>query len=69
MRTCKSISRSELSLLTTWTDRSFLDLMATSPAEFFVPTLDIDLAWHTHQLMAKNYRTDCTTYVGRFIDQ
>ena len=52
-----------------WTDCRFLDLMASSPASFFVPTLDIDLAWHTHQLMAKNYRTDCTTYVGRFIDQ
>jgi Glycine-rich domain-containing protein-like len=48
---------------------SFLDLMASSPASFFVPTLDIDLAWHTHQLMAEKYKVDCGFYVGRFIDQ
>ena len=48
---------------------SFLDLMASSPTSFFVPTLDIDLVWHTHQLMSIKYESDCTTYVGRFIDQ
>ena len=48
---------------------SFLDLLASTPASFFVPTLDIDLVWHTHQLMASKYKLDCTTYVGRFIDQ
>ncbi|KAJ7448314.1 hypothetical protein FB451DRAFT_1053890 [Mycena latifolia] len=47
---------------------AFLDLMASSPASFFVPTLDIDLAWHTHQLMAIKYSTDTMKYVGRFID-
>ncbi|KAG1799566.1 uncharacterized protein BJ212DRAFT_1401921 [Suillus subaureus] len=34
---------------------AFLNIMAESPASFFVPTLDIDLAWHTHQLMARRY--------------
>jgi Protein of unknown function (DUF1399). len=48
---------------------SFLDLMASSPESFFVPTLDIDLAWHTHQLMADQYNTECLKYVGRYIDQ
>lgn len=48
---------------------SFLDLMASSPASFFVPTLDIDLAWHSHQLSAKQYESDCATYVQRYIDQ
>jgi len=48
---------------------SFLNLMADSPASFFVPTLDIDLAWHTHQLMASHYQSDCLTYVGRYVDQ
>jgi hypothetical protein len=43
--------------------------MASSPATFFVPTLDIDLVWHTHQLISAKYQSDCTTYVGRFIDQ
>ncbi|OBZ73587.1 hypothetical protein A0H81_06345 [Grifola frondosa] len=30
---------------------AFLDLMACSAGMLLVPTLDIDLAWHTHQLM------------------
>ncbi|KAF8215340.1 hypothetical protein K438DRAFT_1749388 [Mycena galopus ATCC 62051] len=47
---------------------AFLDLMSSSPTSFFVPTLDIDLAWHTHQLMASSYSTDTIKYVGRFID-
>jgi len=47
---------------------AFLDLMTSSPMTFFVPTLDIDLAWHTHQLRAKQYRQDCSTYVGRYVD-
>ncbi|KAG9016323.1 hypothetical protein FRB90_003287 [Tulasnella sp. 427] len=34
----------------------FLDLMASTPGYFAVPTLDIDLAWHTHQLLCKSYR-------------
>ncbi|KAF8816815.1 hypothetical protein BYT27DRAFT_7206959 [Phlegmacium glaucopus] len=32
-------------------------------------TLDIDLAWHTHQLMFVKYKADCTTYVRRFVDR
>jgi hypothetical protein len=48
---------------------SFLDLMAASAGSFLVPTLDIDLAWHTHQLMAHMYHDDCKTFVGRYIDQ
>ncbi len=42
--------------------------MSSSPASFFVPTLDIDLVWHTHQLMARRYSRDCLEHVGRFID-
>ncbi|KAG8913386.1 hypothetical protein FRC01_004572, partial [Tulasnella sp. 417] len=34
----------------------FLDLMASTPGNFIVPTLDIDLAWHTHQLLCDSYR-------------
>ncbi|KAF8658887.1 hypothetical protein AX16_001961 [Volvariella volvacea WC 439] len=48
---------------------AFLDLMWSSPASFFVPTLDIDLAWHTHQLMSPKYESDCMEHVGRFTDQ
>ncbi|OCH91521.1 hypothetical protein OBBRIDRAFT_834175 [Obba rivulosa] len=46
----------------------FLDLMHSSPTSFFVPTLDIDLVWHTHQIMGDQYSRDCVAYVGRFID-
>jgi Glycine-rich domain-containing protein-like len=47
----------------------FLDLMSSSPASFFVPTLDIDLVWHTHQLFASWYRAHCDIYIAKFIDQ
>ena len=58
--------------------------MASTPGAFLVPTLDIDLAWHTHQLMANNvsylavfyplvhppqYSKDTLKYIGRFIDR
>ena len=50
-----------------WT--SFLDLLSSAPGSFFVPTLDIDLAWHTHQMMGHEYGVNCLRYVGRYIDQ
>ncbi|PVF99604.1 hypothetical protein CPB86DRAFT_813763 [Serendipita vermifera] len=37
---------------------AFLDLMSHTPGLFLVPTLDIDLAWHTHQLKGEQYRLD-----------
>ena len=42
--------------------------MASSPDAFFVPTLDIDLAWHTHQLSGPKYNSDCLQLIGRFVD-
>ncbi|EKM50657.1 uncharacterized protein PHACADRAFT_178388 [Phanerochaete carnosa HHB-10118-sp] len=47
---------------------AFLDLMSSSPGSFFVPTLDIDLAWHTHQMKAELYQNDCIQLVKRFVD-
>ncbi|KAK0243464.1 hypothetical protein EDD85DRAFT_762579 [Armillaria nabsnona] len=47
---------------------AFLNLMSSSPASFFVPTLDIDLVWHTHQLMARQYSRECLEHVRRFAD-
>ncbi|KAF8548444.1 hypothetical protein OG21DRAFT_1394747, partial [Imleria badia] len=47
---------------------AFLNLIASSPGSFFVPTLDIDLAWHTHQLMADQYQKDCKSLVNRYVD-
>jgi hypothetical protein len=29
--------------------------------------LDIDLAWHTHQLQGDRYRADTKRYVGQFL--
>ncbi|THG99278.1 hypothetical protein EW026_g3040 [Hermanssonia centrifuga] len=47
---------------------AFLDLMSSSVTSFFVPTLDIDLAWHTHQMMAETYQNNCAQYCKRYID-
>ncbi|KDQ51291.1 hypothetical protein JAAARDRAFT_73757 [Jaapia argillacea MUCL 33604] len=47
---------------------AFLDLVASSPSEEFVPTIDIDLAWHTHMLIPWQYASDCMEFVGRYVD-
>ncbi|KAF9790368.1 hypothetical protein BJ322DRAFT_1168850 [Thelephora terrestris] len=47
---------------------AFLDLISSSPYLFFVPTLDIDIAWHTHQLLPEEYMDDCVASVGRFVN-
>jgi len=33
-----------------------------------VPTLDIDLAWHTHQLSPSQYCTDTQKLTGRYLN-
>lgn len=33
-----------------------------------VPTLDVDLAWHTHQLYPHSYREYCLRFVGRLVN-
>ncbi|KAL3432071.1 hypothetical protein BDV09DRAFT_135571 [Aspergillus tetrazonus] len=47
---------------------NFLNLFRLYPNKFLVPTLDIDLVWHTHQCSAAKYRTFVTERVGRFIN-
>lgn len=47
----------------------FLDLMSSSESMLVVPTLDIDLVWHSHQLSGPRYHKDCKTNVGRYVDQ
>ncbi|KAK4050840.1 hypothetical protein OIV83_003262 [Microbotryomycetes sp. JL201] len=47
---------------------AFLDLSARSPAAFLVPTLDIDLAWHTHQLDPRSYKEHTINLLGHFMD-
>ncbi|KAL4971920.1 hypothetical protein BDW66DRAFT_155205 [Aspergillus desertorum] len=46
----------------------FLHLFRLYPNHFLVPTLDIDLVWHTHQCSANKYRSFVTARVGRFIN-
>ncbi|KAK5654722.1 hypothetical protein OQA88_7047 [Cercophora sp. LCS_1] len=46
----------------------FLTLMKRNPGKMLVPTLDIDLAWHTHQCAASGYVTDMKERVGRFVN-
>lgn len=46
----------------------FLKLLKLYPKTMLVPTLDIDLIWHTHQCSAVRYQTDTQAFCGRFID-
>jgi len=47
---------------------AFLDLLSSSQHMLVVPTLDIDLVWHSHQLSGPRYHKDCKTNIGRYID-
>ncbi|CAL1714258.1 unnamed protein product [Somion occarium] len=47
---------------------AFLDLMSSSPTALFVPTLDIDLAWHTHQMMGGRYSEQCVKFLGKLVE-
>ena len=38
----------------------FLQIMHQNPTKMAVPTLDVDLAWHTHQLQPRRYYTYTT---------
>lgn len=46
----------------------FFEIMAKNPLKVAVPTLDVDLAWHTHQLSPQSYYEYATTKTGTFID-
>ncbi|KAJ5523250.1 hypothetical protein N7513_012794 [Penicillium frequentans] len=50
----------------------FLNIMLSNPKEMAVPTLDVDLAWHTHQLQPSRYYKYTTSRsiggIRRFID-
>ncbi|CAE6469358.1 unnamed protein product [Rhizoctonia solani] len=48
---------------------AWLDVMSQLSRKMLVPTLDIDLAWHTHQLKQRDYRRTWTIEIlGQFID-
>lgn len=46
----------------------FLALIRLHPGMIVVPTLDIDLAWHTHQCSAAAYSDDVQELTGKFVD-
>lgn len=46
----------------------FLKLFKYHPKTRLVPTLDIDLVWHTHQCSPAHYRASTIERVGRFIN-
>ena len=49
--------------------KGFLHLAAKSKGKLFlVPTYDIDLMWHTHQLDPLAYRTDTLHLLGKVLD-
>jgi hypothetical protein len=47
---------------------NFLDLFRFYPRAVLVPTLDIDIAWHTSQLSAASYYDFTVSKCGRFIN-
>ncbi|GIJ86994.1 hypothetical protein Asppvi_005893 [Aspergillus pseudoviridinutans] len=46
----------------------FLKLFKFYPGKMMVPTLDIDLVWHTHQCSAAQYEESMRERTGRFIN-
>lgn len=46
----------------------FIELARMNPGRMVVPTLDVDLAWHTHQLSPKAYYRATTLYISNFLD-
>ncbi|KAI4592233.1 hypothetical protein KJ359_011386 [Pestalotiopsis sp. 9143b] len=46
----------------------FFNIMATKPEQVVVPTVDIDLIWHTHQLSPRQYYRFTVAKIGLFVD-
>jgi hypothetical protein len=46
----------------------FISLMAENPTKTCIPTLDIDLAWHTHQLSPGAYYAYTMARTTKFVD-
>jgi hypothetical protein len=60
-------ARQTMNRLLTKYDR-FMTLIKTYPHNTAVPTLDVDLGWHTHQLSPKQYYDYTTKICKKFID-
>ncbi|KAK4129812.1 hypothetical protein N657DRAFT_640483 [Parathielavia appendiculata] len=48
--------------------KRFMDIMQASQGQLLVPTLDVDLAWHTHQMSPSKYYCYTVTKLSRFVD-
>ncbi|MCJ1445055.1 MAG: hypothetical protein MMC23_005560 [Stictis urceolatum] len=46
----------------------YINIIATNPNNVAVPTLDVDLAWHTHQTSSRSYFDYTRSKTGKFID-
>lgn len=46
----------------------YIDIITLNPYNTAIPTLDVDLAWHTHQLSPASYYAYTVTKTSRFID-
>ncbi|UKZ86598.1 uncharacterized protein TrAFT101_002424 [Trichoderma asperellum] len=60
-------ARDTMSRLITKYDR-FVQIMTKHPTKMAVPTLDVDLAWHTHQLKPSHYYYYTVSTTAKFID-
>ncbi|UKZ56523.1 hypothetical protein TrVGV298_010360 [Trichoderma virens] len=60
-------AKSTMLRLITKYDR-FMRIIKKYPLKMAVPTLDVDLAWHTHQLSPQDYYAFTTRETGKFID-
>ena len=45
----------------------FIKLFKLYPKILLVPTLDVDLVWHTHQCSASHYQADVESYTNQYI--
>jgi hypothetical protein len=46
----------------------FMQILTENPSQVAVPTLDVDLAWHTHQLNAQDYFDFSNRMTQKYID-
>ncbi|KAL6890448.1 hypothetical protein GGI43DRAFT_415921, partial [Trichoderma evansii] len=60
-------ARDTMTRLITKYDR-FIQIMGKHPTKMAVPTLDVDLAWHTHQLNPSHYYYYTVSKTAKFID-
>lgn len=60
-------ARDTMSRLITKYDR-FIQIMGRHTTKMAVPTLDVDLAWHTHQLRPSHYYYYTVSKTAKFID-